>query len=587
MKALLVQVDAAYFDANERKPLPRLGLYYIAEYAYHQGEDVKIKQYYSFEPIIKSIVDILKANNCNIVGFYVDGENLWVVRRLVIQLKGINPNVYIIIGGPQVTGDPQLVLKRIPNVNVAIVGEGERPFSELMKIDRSNIDELLSVKGVAFIDKDGEYVYTGSQFTIESQDVYPFPRREKYSLDKNLDFTDILTGRGCIGKCAFCFEGSKKDNNLRLRSVESVIEEIDYIAANLKTYRYISFLDDTFILNPIRTRQICEHLIEKYNGDLKWYCEARVDILMRNTDLLPLMKRAGLIRVQLGGESGSQSVLDAYGKQMKKDDLVTIARKIYEAGIPSIYINFIIGGAHETLETFNETVEQAKRLLEVAPCCASVGCSVYTPYVGTPMRNNPSKYGIKIVDIESLKGPDGRVPCVETAELTQYKIMQLKNIFNEEIVKKQYELIRVAPKQAIFSQFKNHYKWGIASEWFDLCRTIEPIKNYHEALLMYSFRSIVDLTKESLSLAVPYRTIQPLSDGEAYYRDVFMGELKKNTKLEETLFMLSSGKISYSEILYLVKKDKQFADIVDIEEMVYDVFLQFDKEYMVVWKEGW
>ena len=101
------------------------------------------------------------------------------------------------------------------------------------------------------------------------------------------------------------------------------------------------------------------------------------------------MKRAGLIRVQLGGESGSQEILDLYNKNMKIEDLLLVVEAIYKSGIPSTYINFIVGGAKESLESFNKTLELAKRLIDIAPGCAEVGCSLFSPYAGTPMRNNP------------------------------------------------------------------------------------------------------------------------------------------------------------------------------------------------------
>lgn len=588
MNALLIQVDVSFFSlSGEGSFTPRLGLYYIAEYAARLGFEVKVKKYYSTEPITKNLVHILQDSSCNVLGFYVDSENIWVIRRLIFQLKEELPELFTIVGGPQITGDPRLALKRLPGVDVAIVGEGERPFSQLLEVGRKEIERINNIKGLAYIDNEGNYCFTGSQVPLNSLDDYPFPRREKYSLDSDIDFIDILTGRGCIGRCAFCFEGSKKENNLRLRSVESVIEEIDYVISNLRSFKYISFLDDTFILNPERTRRICHHFIEKYHGEIKWYCEARVDILIKNQDLLPLMKEAGLIRVQLGGESGSQHVLDAYNKHMKKEDLISVVKMIYDAGIPSIYINFIVGGAFETLESFNDTVELAKLLLETAPFCASVGCSLFTPYVGTPMRNNPSEFGISIIDVDSIKGPDGRLPCVETESLNQYKILQLKTIFEDEITKKQFELIKASSKNDVFNQFYYHYKWGMASEWYTLCKTIEPIKNYHEAILGYGFKSVTDIDKEDLRLCIPYRTIHPFSDGEAYFRETFHSDYKKNSEIENAVLLLSSGKLCYAEILYLIKKGNPFKGVENIEEIVYNTYLDFDKEYLIVWKEGW
>lgn len=86
-----------------------------------------------------------------------------------------------------------------------------------------------------------------------------------------------------MGKCAFCYEGSREHTKLRIRNIDSCIEEIDYL---IRTYhvKYINIVDDTFVLNRVRTEEFCNKLIEKYNGKVKWYCEARADVLSKNID---------------------------------------------------------------------------------------------------------------------------------------------------------------------------------------------------------------------------------------------------------------------------------------------------------------
>lgn len=585
LDAILFQISTSYIHHNIRSAEPQLGLYYIAEYANINNINIKIKKYSSNEPIISDMQSLIKEHNCSIIGFYVDSENLWSIRRILLHIKKVYPNLFVIIGGPQVTGDPQLALKRIPYANCAIVGEGERPMTELIKqIKESNLD-YNKIKGIGYIVATGEFYFTGSQQPIANIDYYPFPRRKEYTLDENIVFDQISTGRGCVGQCAFCFEGSKKENVLRLRSVESVIEEIDYIVSNLGNQKYISFLDDTFIINPKRTETICRHLIEKYNGEIGWFCEARVDILIKNLHLLPLMRKAGLIRLQLGGESGNQNILDTYKKNIQISQLTTVVEEIYKAGIPSVYINYIIGGAFETLETFNETIELAKHLLEIAPGCAEVGSSLLSPYVGTPIRNFPNKYGLNILDKDLLRGPDGFIPFVETEELNECKILQLKSIFDSEILKKTEELLRTISDEKILVHYNIFQNYSMMTNWYSICQDIEPMKNYFEAISGFGYYSIKSLTKEELQISVPYRTCQPVSDGEHYFRNVESVEYVRNTEIENAVFLLSSGKISYYEIVHILSVAEKFNKISNIEDVIYDIYKKFDKEHLIVWKK--
>ncbi len=587
LDALLIQISTSYIHINVRSTEPQLGLYYIAEYACSKGFNVKVKQYSSSEPIIGSIDNLLKQHNCKIVGFYVDSENTWIIRRVLPCLKRNNPDVFAIIGGPQVTGDAKLALKRIPHADYAIIGEGEIPFTELISQIKCKQFNLTLVKGLAYVDASGAFVYNGGQPQSKNLDHYAFPRRKEYSLDDNLEFAQISTGRGCIGQCAFCFEGNKTENKLRLRNTDNVIEEIDYVISNLRHLRYITFLDDTFIIDPNRTETICNHLINKYNGKIGWFCEARVDILIRNLHLLPLMKKAGLIRIQLGGESGNQKVLDAYRKQIKLDQLRTVVKEIYKAGIPSIYVNFIVGGAFETLETFNDTIEFAKELMEIAPGCVEVGSSLLSPYVGTPIRDNPNLFGLKILDKDSLTGPDGFVPLVETDSLSEYKINQLKSIFDVEIDKKAIEiLINNLSFNVILSQYIFERDYSMETYWYTKSQEIESYKNYFEPIAKFGYFSILQLSKEDLLISVPFRTCQPISDGEFYYRKVNL-KLVKNTPLENAVYLLSAGKISYFEILDILSRSEEFKDIDKLEQQVYEIYLKFDSERNVVWKRDY
>lgn len=582
--AILVHICTAYIHRTLTTD-SQLGLFYIAEYAHHNGVEVKVKRYSSNEPIISDIQSLLKVHKCTIIGFHIDSENLWIVRRLLINLKSSNPNLFVVIGGPQVTGDAALALKRIPGADCAVIGEGEISFTELVNLLKQGNRDISTIKGLGYI-KDGQYYFTGSRPTQKDLDIYPFPRRKDYSLDSNLIFNQISTGRGCIGNCTFCFEGTKKENTLRLRSVNSVIEEIDYIVNNLGDLRCITFLDDTFIINPLRTEIICNHLIKKYDGKIGWFCEARVDILIKNLHLLPLMKRAGLIRLQLGGESGNQRVLDAYNKHMQVEQLVTVVQEIHKVGIPSVYINFIVGGAFETLDTFNDTVEIAKHLLEVAPGCAEVGCSLFSPYVGTPIRNNPNEFDLTILDPDLLRGPDGFIAAAKTKELSEYKIAQLKSIFDSEVRKKIIDLIPSLTDKQILLHYTMQHLYTMETVWFSRCQDIEEYSNYFEAITKFGFYNINSLSNKELQISVPFRTSQPISDGENYYRVVHR-EYIKNSALENAVFLLSSGKISFFEILQILSRSSEFSDTPNLEQEIYDIYKQFDKEHLIVWKKDY
>lgn len=578
--ALLVHISTNYIEVSSRLSDPQLGQYYIAEYAYRNGYNIKIKKLGSNEPIISTISNLLIELECKAVGFYVDSENIWTIRRIIFDIKQNVPGAIVFLGGPQVTGDPKKALQRVFDADFAIVGEGEITTTELLKNNWNYKDP--NILGIAYVDSKGNFQYSGSRPQPRDLDCYPFPIRERYALDDNLQFNQILTGRGCIGRCAFCFEGSKTNNILRLRSVENVCEEIEYLASKLPEKSYITFLDDTFIMNPKRTTEICEWMIKRYNGEIKWYCEARVDILLKNLDLLPLMKKAGLLRIQLGGESGNQQILDSYNKGMRIEDLKKVVKYIYEAGIDSVYINYIVGGAFETLETFKQTVELAEELMEIAPGCAEVGCSLFAPYPGSPIYNNPEKYGLKILDRDLITGPDSQTAFVETQELSKAKLIQLKNIFENSVNGKCDKLIETLSYEQKRRHFEIFTKYNVTTFWHRRMEKMEGIYNYFNAIFLSNFSAFNDLNQESIQNAVPFRTMQELSDGENIMHTVYGKEIIVNTDFENSVIALSAGKVSYWEIKQILKK--KYPNMNNLEQKLFETYKSFDDKYMVVWK---
>ncbi len=300
----------------------QLGLYYLAQHAADSDFKVKIEDYNANQPVTEMTEKLLKEYSCHIIGFYVDHDNLFAVRRTVGQLCNNNPELKVIIGGPEVTGAPEQTMTRIPQAACGVIGEGEETFVKLLSLPSITEEHLSNCTGIIFPTENGsgEYCTTDSPKHINLERL-SIPRYKELSVSGELPFTpSMLTGRGCTGQCTFCYEGRKGMNNRKLRmfSLEHCVKEFDYLVKEFKPENddqlYISILDDTFIANPKRAKEFCRIIKEKYEGKVKWFCEARVDTLAKNPDLIPLMVEAGLARIQLGGESGSQKILDCYKK---------------------------------------------------------------------------------------------------------------------------------------------------------------------------------------------------------------------------------------------------------------------------------
>lgn len=585
--ALLVQLSAnPYFDMLSSYSIGQLGLYYLAEYADRFGYVAKVKYYNSFDNVSELLPDIIKKTSCRILGFYVDSENIWALRPLIPILHQKCPNTIITVGGPQVTGDPFGTMQLIPNVTCGVIGEGEVPFLKLLQLKSFSDDDLSTINGLIYNNSGGKLIVTTPQKQNLLIDEYGYPRREKYCLDPDrITFSQLITGRGCMGRCAFCYEGGKEHTNLRIRIIDSCLEEIDYL---VETYgvKYINIVDDTFILNRKRTEEFCKRMIDKYQGRIKWYCEARADILSKNIDILPLLKQAGLVKIQLGGESGCQEILDAYKKGVTIEQLEFVTQKIVEAGIPYVYANFIIGGAFETESTFDRTLNFAKKLMRIAPGHVEVSSSVFTPTPGSPMYNNPDEYGLKIIDKRCIRGASCSFVFAETEQLNQYKIWQLRNKFNNEIEKEYSLLLENISYEQLRSIFHLSTKFSIDTPWSNLLKSKAHYRNYFEPLVRGGFYSFSEISIDDIFSAIPLRTTHLSSDGVAFYRIKRSGEYVKNNNLENALITLSAGKLTFQDILSMIKSNPAFTtEGVNILDECLSVYKGFEREFSVIWKK--
>ena len=585
--ALLIQLSAnPYFDMLSSYSIGQLGLYYLAEYADRFGYIAKVKYYNSFDEVSNLLPEIIEKTSCRILGFYVDSENIWALRNLIPILHQRCPNTIITLGGPQVTGDPFGTMQLISNVTCGVIGEGEVPFLKLLQLKSFSDDDLSTINGLIYNNSAGKLIVTTPQKQNLHIDEYGYPKREKYCLDPDrITFSQLITGRGCMGRCAFCYEGGKEHTNLRVRDINSCLEEIDYL---VETYgvKYINIVDDTFILNRKRTEEFCNRMIDKYQGQIKWYCEARADILSKNIDILPLLKQAGLVKIQLGGESGCQEILDAYKKGVTIEQLEFVTQKIVEAGIPYVYANFIIGGAFETESTFDRTLSFAKKLMHIAPGHVEVSSSVFTPTPGSPMYNNPDEYGLKIIDKRCIRGASCSFVFAETEHLNQYKIWQLRNKFNNEIEREYSLLLENISYEQLRSIFYLSTKFSIDTPWSNLLKSKAHYRNYFEPLVRGGFYSFSEISIDDISSAIPLRTTHLSSDGVAFYRIKRSGEYVKNNNLENALITLSAGKLTFQDIFNMIKSNPAFTtEGVNILDECLSIYKDFEREFSVIWKK--
>lgn len=363
--------------------LPPLGLLYIAAVLEKEGFEVRM-----FDPhphddgAINSIIDYKP----DILGFSVLTTYIFRAKQLISLLKPSLNKTMFIVGGIHPTVLPEESLAFL-GADIAVVGEGEITIKELVK-SLSEHTALSAIKGIVY--KDGySVIKTPSRELIEDLNSIPFPARHLLNFEKYLfppgiirgywseRSTTVITSRGCPYHCIYCGSQAIFGHRTRRRSVDDVMGELEQLA---KHYHVDSiwFIDDTFTLNNKWLHDFCGRLMSS-GLNLKWGCQARVNTV--NEETLTLMKKAGLVQLDFGVESGSDRVLKALKKDSSEDTIRNAFRIAKKVGVRTL-ATFIFGSPEETREDVEKTFALAK---EINP--NFVSSFFLTPFPGTELMD--------------------------------------------------------------------------------------------------------------------------------------------------------------------------------------------------------
>lgn len=337
-------------------PEEHLGLSYISACLNKKKISNKVLDFRNNKiTISKAIKDIMNIS-FKIAGISVPfQEEAREVFSFIKTLKSNNPDIHINIGGIYPSFNYKEILLMFPSIDSISIGEGEETFIELTRHIIKGTD-WHNVDGIAYAENIN-IKKNKIRPLINDLDDLPFP--ERYALKQQMNdkkIASMITSRGCYARCSFCSVVpfySKFGKKLRFRSSESVIQEIELLY-NRFGIRNIFFNDANFILGKgigyKRTSEICNAILKR-NLDLHFVIQCRSNDI--DKELFSLLKRAGLRGVFLGIESGSQTMLDRYKKDITVEQNLE-AIKILEKLNLSVVVGFI---PFDYRVTFNELYE--------------------------------------------------------------------------------------------------------------------------------------------------------------------------------------------------------------------------------------
>ncbi|MEU7865571.1 radical SAM protein [Dactylosporangium sp. NPDC049140] len=284
------------------------------------------------------------------------------------RLRAVCPDVRIACGGPAGTFTGTEVLRVNPFADVVATGEGEPIILDLAQ--RIALGEPLdTVAGVAYRAADGRLRQNPPRPLIHNLDALPYPARDQLVAHGNkLEYVRLSTSRGCVARCTFCSAPNlgnrvQPGKAWRGRTAESVVDEVEHLVRTHR-FRTLDFVDSTFEdpdggrVGKQRVRQIAQGILDRgldiyYNVCMR--AENWADTAEDN-DLLDLLVRSGLEKVNVGIESGVPAELELWEKRATVEDNIRIIRLLREHGI-YLAMGFIPFHPYATAETLVQNAE--------------------------------------------------------------------------------------------------------------------------------------------------------------------------------------------------------------------------------------
>ncbi len=350
--------------------VPPVGLGYLATALRRDGfKRVAILDSIKEKLDDSKFIDRIKALGPKVIGFQVFSSDFPAVKRLSRTVKDVLPDSLVVVGGPHVSARGGESLVDFPDADYAFEGEAEIGFPLFARrVIKSENIPLENIPGLIY--RNGAEIKASGRVFVEDLDKLGFPAWDLMAPNsypdapqgafyKKFPIAPIVTSRGCSYTCAFCGSPVNMGNRLRLRSLQSVIAEMEFLYDHYEV-REFHFIDDMFNASKKRVIEFARMLADK-NWDISYTFPNGLRLNTLDEESLAWMKKTGAYGFTVGIESGSQRILDKMNKKLTIEMIREKVNLIARAGIePSGF--FLLGFPGETKEDMERTLQFAKSL---------------------------------------------------------------------------------------------------------------------------------------------------------------------------------------------------------------------------------
>ncbi|GFO55871.1 B12-binding domain-containing radical SAM protein [Geomonas sp. Red276] len=282
--------------------------------------------------------------------------NTELTLKLVSDLKKLDPQLFVVLGGPEVSFGSFELMQHNPAIDCIVRGEGEITCRRLLEalLDRQPLD---GIAGLSYRE-DEETVANPEAEVVAELDTLPSPFLAGLAdLSKPLVYYE--TSRGCPFSCAFCLSSLEK--GVRSYSYERIEADLGLLMES--GVRTIKFVDRTFNYDAGRANRIWRFILEN-NRESKFHFEIAADLLTGENISLLSQVPADLFRFEIGVQSGGEETLAKVERKSSLEKLFSNVRRLKEETKVTVHLDLVAGLPGESFSGFLSSLES---LFKVAP----------------------------------------------------------------------------------------------------------------------------------------------------------------------------------------------------------------------------
>ncbi len=367
MKILLVQPPLTMSPEVH----PPLGLCVLASHLRRAGHDPSLLDLDLEEKsrpgeYVQTFRAAVREHNPRVIGFTSMFNNSLHAERLIQAAKGVDDGIITVAGGSHFGALPRECLRRIPQLDFAIRGEGEASLTALL----FSLESSTPTQGIpslcyrlpggiqenhaaSLLDLDGvEPTWSGLETILDLKRYAATvpsdsPRKAIY----------IEAGRGCPFACSFCATAPFWERRYRVKSIGCIVDEMRYLC---EEYGYDTFMLVHDLLTADRdfVSDFCDAVFDA-RLPVEWTANHRADISLGA--LAAKMRSAGCLSVFMGIESASSRIQKEMHKGLTHGQIMSTVHSLRDVAISST-CSFIIGFPSETAVDVSDTLHLAGRL---------------------------------------------------------------------------------------------------------------------------------------------------------------------------------------------------------------------------------